>query len=291
MKPMRRFSEGGGSKLERLVASSVRDEEPSPRLRRQIERAVGLGVGVTAASANAHVGAKALGAAKTIRAAVSLALRKWVAVAAVAGATAGTGAYLHSVSGEGSGESPKGRAAATAAKVMPAVSTPAISEGAAASPRPPELAPIPPPLAAPVPAPPPPAEPTARARAAAASTVASHAPNGALPAGPEASFVATAPARSASLSDELHLLDEAHAALGAGDVSRAVAILDQHDRDFAAPMLAPEVLALRVEASVKRDDRTTEDLASRFLALYGDRPEAQHIRSILNARRSASPTP
>jgi outer membrane protein assembly factor BamD (BamD/ComL family) len=93
------------------------------------------------------------------------------------------------------------------------------------------------------------------------------------------------------LSDELRLLDEAHAALGSGDTASCLSLLDQHDRDFPTPALAAEALALRVEAQARRGDRAAAArLASQFLAAYGDRPEAQRVRSVLDAaQRDTNP--
>jgi outer membrane protein assembly factor BamD (BamD/ComL family) len=86
------------------------------------------------------------------------------------------------------------------------------------------------------------------------------------------------------LGDELRLLDEAHAALSAGDTSRALALLDRHDREATKPALAPEALALRVEVYARQGDRASVTrAANQFLALYGDRPEAQRVRTILEA--------
>jgi hypothetical protein len=88
------------------------------------------------------------------------------------------------------------------------------------------------------------------------------------------------------LSDELRVLDEARAALGGGDTVRAMALLDQHDRDFSAAALAPEAMALRVEAVARGGDHAgAVQLATRFLSAYSDRPESQRVRSILSAEQ------
>jgi outer membrane protein assembly factor BamD (BamD/ComL family) len=90
----------------------------------------------------------------------------------------------------------------------------------------------------------------------------------------------------ASLGDELRALDDARTALTAGNTARALALLDRHDHDFVPAALAPEAMALRIEAyagSGRRD--SVARLASRFLSLYGDRPEAQRVRSILQAQQ------
>jgi hypothetical protein len=92
-----------------------------------------------------------------------------------------------------------------------------------------------------------------------------------------------------TLGDELRLLDEAHAALSAGDTRRALALLDRHDREARTPGLAPEALALRAEVYARSGNRASAArLAAEFLAVYGDRPEAQRMRTILETTRDAT---
>ena len=47
MSDLRRFSDGGGTDLERRLAESVREEAPSPHARGRTDVALGLAVGVT----------------------------------------------------------------------------------------------------------------------------------------------------------------------------------------------------------------------------------------------------
>jgi hypothetical protein len=247
-----RFSDGGGNELERLLVDSVRDDAPSPRTRRRVGAALGLGAAVSTATASTG----ALGA--TVKTSVTLGVAKWIGIATVgvALAGAGTASYLS-----------KGASTVAAPQVT-------------APPRPPTprsaiRVQTPPAAVSTVPmvteAPAPPASVSTQKPVAAAASIAA-----------AASVASARPA--ATLGDELRLLDEAHAALSAGDTSRALFLLDRHDREATKPALAPEALALRVEVYARLGDRASVTrTANRFLALYGDRPEAQRVRTILEA--------
>jgi len=257
-----RFSDGGGNDLERLLADSVRDDAPSRRTRRRVEAALGLGAAVSTATASTS----ALGA--TVKTGVTVGVAKWIGIATVgvALAGAGTASYLS-----------KGASPQVAAPQVTAASRPATPPSAIRKQTPPAAVPIvPEPMATETPvvteAPaPPPASVSAAKPVAAAASVAS-----------VSSIASAKPA--ASLGDELRLLDEAHAALSAGDTSRALSLLDRHDREATKPALAPEALALRVEVYARLGDRASVTrAANQFLALYGDRPEAQRVRTILEA--------
>jgi hypothetical protein len=255
----RRFSEGGGSELERLVVSSVHDDAPSPEVRRRVSAALGLGAGLAVTTATTS----ALGASKGATAGISLGLTKWIAVAAVTGLTAaGTAVYLQSSAPthDASGVAPT----TTTVAVAPARTSRPLPSAA-------ELAP----------------QPSATPSAATAATM-DEPP--AVPSAVPSVHVSAAVAPSApSLGDELHVLDDARAALGAGDNARAMALLDRHDHEFAHPALAPEAMALRIEVYARRGDHAgASRLASQFLRVYGNRPEAQHVRSILDAQQAMS---
>jgi hypothetical protein len=89
------------------------------------------------------------------------------------------------------------------------------------------------------------------------------------------------------------MLDDAHAALSSGDTTRALALLDLHDREFrGGGALAPEAMALRIEVYAQRGDRdAAARLGSRFLAIYGDTPQAQRVRSIVEAAQGETSKP
>jgi hypothetical protein len=242
-----RFGDGGGGELEKLVVESVRDEAPSPRVRRRVEAALGLGAATAISTTTAT---SALGA--SVKTGVTFAVTKWITVAAIT-VVAGAGAATYVAH-----QTRAGRATPPAPS---AVQSPPIVRGAPSSAM---LArPAPPVAAAPS------AEVVAMVDPSATASVAAPAPS-AHPA--------------LTLGDELRLLDEAHAALTAGDTGRALALLDRHDREARKPGLAPEALALRAEVYAHRGDRASAArIATQFLALYGDRPEAQRMRTILEA--------
>jgi len=264
-----RFSDGGGNELERLLADSVRDDAPSRRTRRRVEAALGIGAAVSTATASTS----ALGA--TVKTGVTLGVAKWIGIATVgvALAGAGTASYMS-----------KGASPQVAAPHVTAASRPAKPPGAIRAQTPPAVVPT---VAAPTvteaPAPVVTEAPVLNEATAPPASVSAAKPIAA--AASVASVSSTASAKPvATLGDELRLLDEAHAALSAGDTSRALSLLDRHDRDATKPALAPEALALRVEVYARLGDRASVTrTANQFLALYGDRPEAQRVRTILEA--------
>jgi hypothetical protein len=242
MSEPRRFGDGGGNELERLLVDSVRDHAPSLRTRRRAQAALGLGAAVSTATASTG----ALGA--TVKTGVSLGVAKWIGIATVGVALAGAG----TVSYLGKAPSRVAAPAQTATSSAIRVQTP-----------PAPLSTVP--MVAESPAPP--------ASVSAAKPVAEAAP-----------IASVRPA--ATLGDEFRLLDEAHAALSAGDTSLALSLLDRHDREATKPALAPEALSLRVEVYARLGDRAAVTrAATQFLALYGDRPEARRIRTILEANQ------
>jgi hypothetical protein len=297
MSEPRRFSEGGAGELARVVVDSVRDEVPPAALRKKVALALGLGAGVVAgattaaaaAAVNAHAatavgsagatgaasataaaaGASAIGASQAAQVSVAVGLTKWIGVAAATGlAAAGAAGYLQATAPSLDGH--RASAAARSAYVQTQASAVAAS---------------PPHRPAPTLA-----SPSAEADDPhpVAGTSSKERPSEAPPA---SGVVGGQAPRSASLragtslSDELRVLDDARAALDAGDTARALTLLGRHDRDFSPPALAPEAMALRIEVYARGPDReSTARLARRFLVLYGDRPEAQRVRSILAAQ-------
>jgi hypothetical protein len=246
-----RFRDGGGGELERLVIESVRDEAPSPRTRRRVEAALGLGA-ATAISTTATT--SALGA--SIKAGATLVVSKWIAVAAIT-VVAGVGAatYLKHETRLREGTQP----APSAMRAQPIASS--VASGQRAMPAIPARAAIP------------------------AARSAEPSPSAERPMAPTAAAVPSIPSAMHTLTvgDELRLLDDAHAALSAGDTDRAMALLDRHDREASKPAaLAPEALALRAEVCARTGDRTSAArIAKQFLATYGSWPEAQRMRTLL----------
>ncbi len=255
-----RFSDGGGNELERILADSVRDDAPSRRTRRRVEAALGIGAAVSTATASTS----ALGA--TVKTGVTLGVAKWVGIATVGIALAGAGTASYLSKGAS-------QVAAPQVTTQPRPATPPSAIRVQTAPAAVPTVPVPMVTEAPLvtEAPAPPASVSTVKPVAAATSIASAAPIASAKPG-------------ASLGDELRLLDEAHAALSAGDTSRALSLLDRHDREATKPALAPEALALRVEVYARMGDRASVTrAANQFLALYGDRPEAQRVRTILEA--------
>jgi len=252
-----RFRDGGGGELERLVVDSVRDEAPSSRTRRRVEAAIGLGAAISTTTATTS----ALGA--SVKTGATLALGKWIAIAAVtAAAGAGAAAYIEG----GVPGLHRAQPASSAVRVQPAA--PPVATVA---------------HAAPSIVPPAPVAPSAEPDVPVIPVT--------TPSTPPPSAVAPAPSATPALTlgEQLQLLDEAHAALNGGDTTHALALLDRYDRDARKPALAPEVMALRVEIYARRGDRTSAArLARQFLEIYGDRPEAQRVRSVLDKTQSGT---
>jgi hypothetical protein len=100
---------------------------------------------------------------------------------------------------------------------------------------------------------------------------------------------APAPATPAAAVDplavEVAMVAEARAADEAGQGSRALAVLDEHDRRFARGVRAPEAAALRVEAlctAGRSDDARGE--AARFAVRYPGSPLARRFAATCAGR-------
>ena len=90
---------------------------------------------------------------------------------------------------------------------------------------------------------------------------------------------------SDDLPAELQRIDEARAALTAGDSSRVIERIDRYDLDFPSPPLAAEALALRVEAyALRRDRERVRALAQTFLTRYPQHPLAARVALLRDAR-------
>lgn len=113
----------------------------------------------------------------------------------------------------------------------------------------------------------------------------------ALPLTPEAERAAAAapeaaaPTKAAaptvsSLSLEAATLDAARRALLGGDASRALALLDQYQREFPRGQLGPEALLMRLDAMVRRGDRAgAAALARQRLATVPSGSYATRLRA------------
>ncbi len=93
-----------------------------------------------------------------------------------------------------------------------------------------------------------------------------------------------APIGPTSLDAELALVDRARAANTRGDHRSALTLLDEHERTFATPVLAPEAEALRIEAlDGSGAHAEARSRAQRFLAAHPSSPVARRIRAIADS--------
>jgi hypothetical protein len=236
-----------GSDLERAVLGSARGDAPPPDLDERVRASLHLGPA-----------GGGVGAAKAAKAAGALAAAKWVGVALVGGAMATT--------------------SVVAVTRRPAQSvTPAPASASAqvvAAP------PIAPPASAPPIAPPSVAPPSVAPPSVAPPSTAARAP------GPAPSRAPSAPA-ARDLDAEIASLDAARAALDVGDTGGALALLDRHDLEFPRGQLAPESLALRIQAYDQRHDSAQVlRLCDAFLAAYPFHPQARRIHAIADSSRA-----
>jgi hypothetical protein len=187
--------------------------------------------------------------AKTVAGAVAVTL-KWVAVGALGGSVVmGTMAGIRQLA---------------APAPAPSISAPSVSRPAR-SPRPAE-----PRHDVPVPFEPE-ASPEPRAKSTAVLPLASREP------GP-------GPAVDRYLTEEIGVIDRARASLNAGDPSEALRALDEHDRRFDDPRLAPEALYLRMEARARLWDRAGAERAAReILKQYPGGPQVGRAEELLRS--------
>ncbi|HET9931314.1 MAG TPA: hypothetical protein VFQ35_11525 [Polyangiaceae bacterium] len=87
---------------------------------------------------------------------------------------------------------------------------------------------------------------------------------------------------SERLAEEVRAIDDATRALGSGQATRALALLDDYDRRYAERRFAPEALYLRMEA-LTRLGRSGEarTVAKRLANAYSTSPQAARARALL----------
>lgn len=86
---------------------------------------------------------------------------------------------------------------------------------------------------------------------------------------------------SASLAAEIRLLDQARAALAAGDSVRASSVLDAYESSRHSPTLAQEAALLRVQLLLTRGQRpAAAALARRIIAEHPESAHADSLRSL-----------
>jgi len=119
----------------------------------------------------------------------------------------------------------------------------------------------------------------------AASELAPAAPSHIAPPPPAASARSaprTAEPGASTLPAEVALLEHARAAMGAGEPSRALSILDGYIARFPHGAMAREAAVLRIEALLRAGDRgAATRFANAFLAIEPHSPYAARIQSLL----------
>ncbi len=87
----------------------------------------------------------------------------------------------------------------------------------------------------------------------------------------------------APLAAEVMFVDRGRALFQRGDAAGALAALAAYERTFTPPRLLPEVLYLRMEASLAAGNRTrANDIARRIVRDYGKGPQAARARAVLS---------
>lgn len=262
-----------GDDFERSLLASA--ESDAMRVERKAALAAALGIGagaatVAASGAGAAKVATAGAAASKAKAALSLAIVKWLAAGAVGSAAVVlvTTSVVHSRDVRETEISRQERArAAAAASPTAAVAAPptaAVVATATPSPVPPEPAP---------------------------EIVAAPAEVRAVP-----EVVAPPPARSApaaqvpALAAEQRPLERARAAMAAGDFAVAAQALDEHDRVYPSGAFTEESRVLRIDLLERSGDRAAARReARRFLSRTPNSPYAAHLRALASEEPTGSP--
>ena len=117
-----------------------------------------------------------------------------------------------------------------------------------------------------------------------------------LPAAPSAALSVTSPSASprtqgagpadppSSVTEEIAAFDRARTALAAGEIDRAVELIDTYERRFPTGMFVQEAEVLRVKALAAKGDRAgARRTGERFLAAHPTSPHASRIRAILDS--------
>jgi hypothetical protein len=252
----------GGTELEARLLGSALDDAPAKGLGLRVQAALGVsGIAIGAGTATTTAAA----ASKAAPLLMSIGVAKWVGIVAI-----GTGAVVGAAVVHHEAESQQGSVRSVSPGVnaaTPALTARRLDTVPSSIPDIPPIPLLPPPLApAPTLAPP----PVAQDRVA-------------LPPPPPGAR-AEMPAETAEeLVSELALLDRAHRALDSGDTQLALSTLDRRDLEFVHGDLAPESVALRIEAyAQRRDGVKVRELGQSFLSRYPTHPQARRVQSLMD---------
>jgi hypothetical protein len=92
------------------------------------------------------------------------------------------------------------------------------------------------------------------------------------------------PPQPSALDVEIALLRDAHSALHAGNATRALSLLDQHDQLYPAGVLEEDAAAVRIYALCAVGQAAqARALADRFLASHPSSPHAASVRASCGA--------
>jgi TolA-binding protein len=94
------------------------------------------------------------------------------------------------------------------------------------------------------------------------------------------------PSARGTLAAEVAALDSARQALGAGNASRTLELLNGYEARFPDAGMLPEALYLRLEAfTLEGDQSNAEAIARRILRVYPSSPHAARARAVLGASK------
>jgi hypothetical protein len=256
----------GGTELEARLLGSALDDAPAKGLGRRVQAALGVsGIAIGAGTATTSAAA----ASKAVPLLMSVGVAKWVGIVAL-----GTGAAVGVAVVHREAESQRASVRSASPGVIAAAPTVIARRLDTVPSSIPYIPPVPlspPPLA---PAPPLAPPPVVQDRVALAP-----------PPAPSPPLVrAAVPAETAEeLVSELALLDRAHRALDSDDTQLALSTLDRRDLEFVHGDLAPESLALRIEAyAQRRDEVKVRELGQSFLSRYPTHPQVRRVQSLMD---------
>ncbi|HEX6275075.1 MAG TPA: hypothetical protein VFZ53_18670 [Polyangiaceae bacterium] len=267
-----RFVDEHPSALARSLLAAGVDDEPPPALFERTLAPLGLGVmtavisqtaQATTTGAAATTATLAPPAATAAGAGLFVTTVKWVGIAGIGGGLIAGGATALSTHGAAGSPPPAATQAApvAAARALsppaalraPGVFEPALREH--------------------------PSEPAAFEAISSPAVVTRRSP-----AGPRSSAAAEATRRSALLTEEARLIDEAREAVATGDGARALRALRLHRQRFDKPLLLPEALFLEMRALAARGDPTgAKRAAAELLRRYPNGTQAAAARRYLRA--------